>query len=675
MNQLMCKNVATACSVVVLAFGLAACSSSTKKPADGNGGTPPANGGTPPADEMDSELKQQQDAAKAAETAAKAASDLASQGMAASDDDPAKTGADAAQTAVMNLVSIQLPAKAKMYADEAKAAAEAAKEAYDLAKAAAAKAAAATSVLVATEARIDAEEAQKDAEAQAKTANDKAQMAVDEAQGIAYADGTYTVGAMSITPGPERTTQTVDGKSLTTGRLGSDDGISQKTVYRAADESSGPELTVTTKVTHMVADRRERILHAETIATPSLTARATPAGGLLASPEIPAGREVRVSHMYDSEDDKSRLWLVTHYMGKATVGFFYREATEVIATVDQEDDAPYGRWAKDDTNTDYAGGPKVVRKAEGNFYLASSGSVTSGRIWNGSAYTFSIKVGEEEEVLEEGDVFYVLDDRNEPANPANNRRTWLELVSTTTKPDGTKSFQYKLIQAWTGDYRGDPGKVSVSDFPESIAYDHVNFGLWSMLDEAGKKPKELGIAFARAKQGGSMTAAAAMPTSGTATYNGSWAAHVRERAVVSGPGRVTQPSPISEQSGNSVVTADFAKNTVKVNLHQLAMLEGDISGNMFSGTKISDVKDGKGNLAAAADGSGFTGAFSGSFFGSAAEEVGGVFDYTSEDKGAFRGAFGGSKSGMPMAETVATTGGPVPGGFKLIDRRMDRLPE
>ncbi len=659
----MYKNVAMACSVVVLAFGLAACSSSNKTAA-------PAD---PPA--VAPELQEQRDKAKAAETAAKAASDLAAQGMAAAGDDPAKIGSEAAQAAVMSLVSVQLPAKAKMYADKAKAAADAAKRAYDTAKAASAKAAAATSLAAAAEARLDAEAARKEAEAQAEIANAQAKLAVDAAKGIAYADGTYTVGAMSITPGTAGTTRTVDGKSVTVGLLGSDDGIAKKTVARKDPVSPSTDKVVTTDVTHMVADLRPRIHNAGTEYT-GLTSRDTPAGGVLGSPQINTGRKIRVSNMYDSEDDKSRLWLVTHYMGKASVGFFYREETQVTATVDQEPDAPYGKWAKDDTGTDYAGGPKVVEKASGNFYLATSGSVepVGGRIWNGSAGTFDIYTGDDEEKLGEGKVFYIQDNRNDADGARNDRRTWLELVATITKPDGTKSFQYKMIQAWTGDYRGDPDKISVSDFPESMAYDHVNFGLWSMLSDSGEKPKELGIAFAMAKQGGSMTAADAMPATGTATYNGSWAAHVRARAVVSGAGGVTtNPSPITEQSGNSVVTADFAKNTVKVNLHQLAMLEGAISGNMFSGTKVSDVKANKGNLVATADGAGFTGEFSGSFFGSEAEEVGGVFDYTSEKlvKGEFRGAFGGSKFGMPMAEMIPSTSGAVPGALMKVNRRLD----
>ena len=41
----------------------------------------------------------------------------------------------------------------------------------------------------------------------------------------------------------------------------------------------------------------------------------------------------------------------------------------------------------------------------------------------------------------------------------------------------------------------------------------------------------------------------------------------------------------------------------------------------------------------------FEGSFSGAFYGSKAAEIGGLFDYASDDleDGAFRGAFGGDK--------------------------------
>ena len=90
------------------------------------------------------------------------------------------------------------------------------------------------------------------------------------------------------------------------------------------------------------------------------------------------------------------------------------------------------------------------------------------------------------------------------------------------------------------------------------------------------------------------------------------------------------------------MTADFDDDEVMVNLMGLAMLEGDISGGMFSGDKATVGADNTNNLTGGED---FSGSFSGAFFGDTASEAGGVFDFGSDDNeaGAFRGSFGGAR--------------------------------
>ena len=97
---------------------------------------------------------------------------------------------------------------------------------------------------------------------------------------------------------------------------------------------------------------------------------------------------------------------------------------------------------------------------------------------------------------------------------------------------------------------------------------------------------------------------------------------------------------ISLEHNAATLTVDFTKATIKAALDELATLEGAIAGNTFSGTKAATITHD--NLGVPAD---FTGSFSGGFYGAAAAEAGGVFDFTSKElkAGAFRGAFGGVK--------------------------------
>ena len=168
-------------------------------------------------------------------------------------------------------------------------------------------------------------------------------------------------------------------------------------------------------------------------------------------------------------------------------------------------------------------------------------------------------------------------------------------------------------------------------FPVATPYDYMNYGTWvSYKDD---KPSDLGIGFVRALSDTSLTTE--MPITGTATYKGAASAYVRA-AHAQGEGVITHEYVATE------MTANFARNTIQVDLDTLGNLEGMIDGNRFSGSKISGV-----NHSALTSGATFrVEEFGGAFFGPGGEEVGGVFDVTSEGgkAGAFRGAFGGRKA-------------------------------
>ena len=207
--------------------------------------------------------------------------------------------------------------------------------------------------------------------------------------------------------------------------------------------------------------------------------------------------------------------------------------------------------------------------------------------------------------------------------------------------DDTKIFLERHLVAGVTSYQlVNVVQVTVDN---ATGYKHLHYGLWNGLSGSDANTiTDLGVGFVTALSSGmGMTdpdhdTDSGMPNFGGATYDGDYVANV-QAADEEGDG------PIGRFSGTSTVTADFVKDEVGVVLSGLATLEGDISGNTFSG-------DGKPTLNATLPGGlvnadDFMGSFSGGFFGPSAAEAGGVFDYASKDNknGAFRGSFGGAR--------------------------------
>ena len=128
-----------------------------------------------------------------------------------------------------------------------------------------------------------------------------------------------------------------------------------------------------------------------------------------------------------------------------------------------------------------------------------------------------------------------------------------------------------------------------------------------------------------------------MPNNGTAKYAGNWVANVQE-ADSDGDGDINQVN------GPATMTANFRAGTLDITLSGLATLEASITDSTFMGTKDATVEAANTHgLNAEGD---FEGSVNGAFYGDDAMEAGAVFDYASEDMedGAFRGAFGGSRT-------------------------------
>ena len=168
--------------------------------------------------------------------------------------------------------------------------------------------------------------------------------------------------------------------------------------------------------------------------------------------------------------------------------------------------------------------------------------------------------------------------------------------------------------------------------PGPVAYKHLHFGVWAGLGAANAAGAQdiagMGIGFVQSI-GDGMTGAD-MPNADSATYTGNWVA-----VVVQGAGDDSG----ALEHGAAMLTADFGKSTLTAGLTGLATLTGAIDGSSFAGTTATAAANNSYGLTPGS----FDGSFSGGFYGAKAAEAGGVFDFSSDNSGAFRGAFGGAQ--------------------------------
>ncbi|WP_136661889.1 transferrin-binding protein-like solute binding protein [Nitratireductor sp. XY-223] len=580
------RRLALMCCASVLTLGLAACNTTGGGGAGGGTG----NGGAAPT----SELGKAQAAAKAAMEAAKTQSDAAD------------TEADKAEAAQMNIALLQTgDPMAKTHAEAARAAARAAMTAYNTAKAESAKAAAATTDTAAVEARIAAQAALKTAQAQQKIAMDKAAEAVKAAGmevKVSYDDDgkpTYRVGEVTIVAGAEKMVKKVnDEVERTTGKIG------PFTIARRSARTASPY--------------KEKSGN-----TPEV----------MAQPAVER-RSLTIGSITDSADDKMRLVLVDKYETSEAakkdvmVSVFRRNDNPsensnhiYIRATPENEDAPYGTFDQGDKKY-------VVKRATGVFYEVTGPDATpTGKTGSGSLDKFTIGYDKDpQNTNDENGIYYHDDDEG--------NRTWYKRVGVTTDGNadpsgsGNDGVRYQYIKTPVHNVR----------FPTAKSFEHLNYGTWAGLKEDGNTLADLGTGFVSKLPDGTVTPTNDMPNFGQATYEGGWTGNVRA-AAADGNGAITNQKEVM------TTIAKFGENTLTTTLNTLATLKGDIDGNSFSGTGVSGVGT-KGGLTG---GDGYTGSFSGSFFGPKAEEIGGVFDITSEGRkaGEARGAFGG---GMTASE-------------------------
>ena len=516
---------------------------------------------------------------------------------AAADAMTAATSADAAATgaeeATANIAAVQTNAAAMSAAMAARKYADAAMDAYMDAKAASAAAEAATTGDEAEDAWRDAVDAKEAAEAAATTAGEKAMAATEAAKVEVMVDGTTkSVGDTSIT---------IDGKKVTSG--------------------TGPNMVVTGKQDDDLSAMSKMVAAVDAVAAVEDTAATIDIdetkAAVAAKPAV-ASRPIDIGVVYDSPDDSARVRLATSYIGSGTVaGIYFGPGTEVTGGIPQANHAAY------DHDNDAATPAVRILKASGTFYESETAVDATGSV---ASDTKGVPL-----------YYYDVVTRNGEGAVTGRNRVWLRRTSTTTSTaaGGAETVTHAYNSYGDGTGPATAVATTLKNFPMAMAFQHLHYGVWNSLNEKGTAIADMGIGFVSATADGGGMTGDDLPNAGDAEYNGQWIASVRG----SGGGAITA------QSGDTVMTADFDKDTIKVVLEELATLEGKLSGNTFSGTKVTGVMSGKGDLEVSADGSKFMGSFSGGFYGAKAAEAGGVFDYTSTDMaaGEFRGAFGGAK--------------------------------
>ena len=572
-------------AALAVAVSLAGCSSSSSDDDPVDVSMPNGNGGpmtpptTPPVVEQ-TELEKIQAAAMAAMTAAGLASDAA--GMAASDAQTARANRATHQTRDLHEGnSGEMADAAQTHADAAAKAAMEAADAYELAKAA-------TDVTAATRALIMAENAQTTAEKQqmyAETARDNAVMVADgelKIDGTMKSLGETTIDAMA------------GASEVTTGT-----GATAQTVITGLIKSMNPmatgdEITASPYVPAIVDDLSTEEVETSVKAIPYRQAAAE--------------RTFAIGKTLDSSDDMARLMLVTDYAGMNMVKVYAAGTAAVSGTK-----AGYLTITDGD-----AGDNNVALRSEGMFYPAGDDDT----LVNTDSVAANAKPVE---------VFSYVD-------PTDSTRKYATLMTTSTTGT-TTTYTYNSgadIEADAAAADGpddgtilDAAEVTVG-IPGPVAYKHIHFGVWAGLGEAAKDGSQeitgLGIGFVQSI-GDGMTGSD-MPNTGKATYKGDWVAAVQGAT-----------GDLSLTNGAASVSADFGKAEITASLTDLAKLEGSIDGSMFSGTKATV----SANAHGLSSGGKFDGSFHGGFYGAKAAETAGIFDFSSTNGGAFRGAFGGNK--------------------------------
>ena len=654
----MARNkILTACAVAVLTTALYGCSSSDDGPSQAEldaaeAARAAAEAAAAAAEEAAEEAAEQameaeEDAEAAREAAeAQAAMDLentqADAAMAAADAMTASTEAMAsamsAADATATLATLQTGADSNSsekggneHADEAQYHAMAAADAAADAAAASAAAAAATTGADAEAAWRMAESAKDEAEKQAMSAAAHAALAIEAAMTELHIDGAMkSVGDSSVV--------------ATTGRLSTPNEDPTK-----PNIATGLQYNLMREMSGEVEGQAHSL-------PGTAPADVEPYKQAVAARNLPIGK------VLDTMDDAARLVVIDSRASTKKVRVFAEEdgaAPGVDFAIRTDED---GLTAQGTVGADEAGDfTAITNGVPTNATTTSTTKLTSVGMYyevetdanatpatdtnneNGAvanALDFTDTLGADTDPVE---VFTYVDPNgpNGTAGDADdapfNRYVVKTRTNTSVDPAYTDvSYQHVDVLARAApdgtDTDGFLDEVGVTaDLPVKSKYSHIHFGVWASLgdieEDGSQKLSDLGIGWVQNFSDSGVTARLGI---GTVTFNGDWIAVIQRQ-------NSTGEGVFNIRDGQAEVTADFEKDEFEANLMGLAMLEGELDGNGFSGMTATQISH------ADLDGTGtFEGEFSGNIYGPRGTEAAGVFDFAGGAAGSFRGAFGGT---------------------------------
>ena len=464
-----------------------------------------------------------------------------------------------------------------------------------------------------------------DAEAALRTALD-AQDAAEMAEATAMAMSEAAIAAAMTELHIDGTVKTVGESSVdaTTGTLSSPDGKMhtgfRRSVTRVTDKSEGQEFVQSTGPAKETKYK-----------------------------QAVAGGSIKIGKVLDTSDDAARLTLITSYQGTKKVRVFVDDGG--TAPVNAIGDT--GRLMEDVTRNSIGMYYQAIDRSivtdpvDPNYdpvppptaiVLAAEDSTATSTPDELDAYDRVVvtKGGKAEEIFE-----LSVTDNTDAANP---KPIYVRVLSTTSHSGtDTPDRVYQVVDIVAdasmtdgGDLLGAPDDLSPvkASIPAAIEYDHIHFGVWAGLGAADKNGAQeladLGIGFVQNHDGSGMTERQGI---GTATFNGDWVAAVRRQYASD-----AEAGAIRADSDSATLTANFETGKFTGALDNLAMLEGTLSGNGFSGMTAKAINHD--DLDAAGT---FTGEFSGGIYGPTGSEAAGVFDFDGGEAGAFVGAFGGTQ--------------------------------
>ncbi len=523
----------------------------------------------------------------------------------------AKVASDAAQTATENLATLQTGETSRDLADAAYMQAKAAADAAAEAQTASDDAAEATDGVAATRLLVAAE-----------TARDNAV----EAQGMAETQGAAAVmSAMAELK--------IDGTVKSVG----DATIDAKASNQVITTTSGEKTSV--------ADTgfQDKLIEEATGGVPlgRNYAAAGPGTAEMTYRQAVAARHITIGKTVDSDNDTTRLAIITSYADSKPVKVFaYAEVNPgVEISQDGRVSTTPGKIIADLGVDTMIGGIGInadttaTLRPLGMYYPVGD----EGTVAGDDALQFEDVVADDAKPL--AVYSYVIPPATDELDA---EEVLVYLVEDSQRKEGgTTVYVYRSVDVIVNmsrrdgaDEGTDPDNGQVTaNIPEAADYEHIHFGVWASLKENGIDVGGLGIGFVQ-NYAGAPTEVSDMPNHGGATFNGNWVATI-QAANRDGDGAV------SLEDGVASMTANFEKMTVEAELTGLATLSGDITGNTFAGTKVSDIT----HPSVSNDADDFMGSTTGGFFGAGAAEAGGVFDFTSDgnEDGAFSGAFGGAR--------------------------------